>query len=241
MFNSKLKTCVFIFARGGSKGLPRKNVLPIGGIPLVAHSIKVAQALGDVEAIFVSTDCQEIASIAAAAGAEIIDRPSELASDTASEWLAWQHAIRWVQTRYGSFDCFVSLPPTAPCRSVADVRRCLEALHADIDLVLTITESHRSPWFNMAIKGADGCLELVESGDRINRRQDAPLCYDIATVAYVAHPNFILKSSSIWEGKVHGVNIRSENAIDIDTPTDYVIARFLKEQYFPTLEDFKNA
>ena len=84
MFDSKQKTCVFIFARGGSKGLPRKNVLPIGGIPLIVHSIHTAKALSDIEGIFVSTDCQEIASIATAAGAEIINRPKELASDTAS-------------------------------------------------------------------------------------------------------------------------------------------------------------
>ena len=87
MVNVKRKTCAFIFARGGSKGVPRKNILPIGGLPLIVHSIKVAQSLENIEGIYVSTDCEEIASIAAAAGAEIINRPIELATDTASEWL----------------------------------------------------------------------------------------------------------------------------------------------------------
>ncbi len=216
-------------------------MLSIGGLPLVVHSIHVAQALGDIEGIFVSTDCKEIASIAAAAGAEIINRPYELASDTAPEWLAWQHAIDWVQDKYGDFDCFLSLPPTAPCRRVIDVKRCLEALNPNVDLVLTMTPSHRSPWFNMVTEDADGYLKLVKTEAAIQRRQDAPSCFDIATVAYAAHPNYILKASSLWEGIVCGVEIRSEYAIDIDTHMDYAIARFLKEQYLPNLEEMDNA
>ncbi|MBW0180973.1 MAG: acylneuraminate cytidylyltransferase family protein [Vulcanococcus sp.] len=235
------KTCVFVFARGGSKGLPRKNLLPIRGLPLVAHSIRMAQLLGDTEGIYVSTDCREIASIALAAGAEVIERPAELASDTAPEWLAWQHAIRWVEARRGSFDCFLSLPPTAPCRSVADVRRCLDALAPNIDLVLTMTPSHRSPWFNMVIERSDGCLDLVNAGNRIVRRQDSPTCFDITTAAYAAHPAFIMKSSGIWDGKIRGVEIPPERAIDIDTPADFAIARFLKEQYLPDSIETKEA
>lgn len=241
MLDSKQKTFVFIFARGGSKGLPRKNVLPIGGFPLIVHSIHTAQALEDIAGIFVSTDCQEIASIAGAAGAEIISRPDELASDTASEWLAWQHAIRWVKAKYGDFDRFLSLPPTAPCRCVSDVKRCLKALNPNVDLVLTMAPSHRSPWFNMVTEDSEGRLELVKSEKAIQRRQDSPSCFDIATVAYAANPTYILKSSSIWEGKVCGIKIKPEHAIDIDNHVDYAIARFLKEQYLPNLEGADNA
>lgn len=233
-FNSMRKTSAFIFARGGSKGLPRKNVLPIAGLPLIVHSIHAAQLLGSIDGIYVSTDCQEIATIALDAGAVIIDRPAELSSDIAPEWLAWQHAIQWVQTKYGLFDRFLSLPPTAPCRNIGDVQRCLDALTTDVDLVLTTTPSHRSPWFNMVVETNNGYLELVKSADHIIRRQDVPACFDITTVAYVAHPAFILSAASIWDGRIRGVKIPSERAIDIDTPVDYAIARFLKEQYIPT-------
>lgn len=240
-FNSMRTTCAFIFARGGSKGLPRKNVLPIAGLPLVVHSIRAAELLGNTKGIYVSTECQEIASIALAAGAEVIERPAELASDTAPEWLAWQHAIQWVQAKTGAFDRFLSLPPTAPCRNVVDVQRCLDALTSDVDLVLTTTPSHRSPWFNMVVKRCDGYLELAQSGDKINRRQDAPACFDIATVAYAARPAFVLNATSIWEGRIRGVEIPSERAIDIDTPADYAIARFLKEHYIPKLVESEDA
>jgi N-acylneuraminate cytidylyltransferase len=236
-----LKTFAFVFARGGSKGLPGKNLLPIAGHPMLAHGIRIAQQISEIASIFVSTDCHRIAEAGTAYGAEIIMRPAHLASDTAPEWLAWQHAIKSAQAKYGAFDCFLSLPPTAPCRSVDDVRRCLDALTPDTDLVLTTTPSHRSPWFNMVMERSDGCLELIKSGDRINRRQDAPACFDIATAAYAAHPAFVLSATSIWDGRIRGVEIPSERAIDIDTPADYAIARFLKEEYIPALVESEDA
>ena len=128
-------TFAFIFARGGSKGLPRKNILSICGTPMLAYSIKTARELHAVDRIYVSTDCDEIASIAFQYGAEVILRPAELASDTASEWLAWQHAINFVLDSGHAFDCFLSLPATAPMRKPEDVQRCLDALHEDIDFV----------------------------------------------------------------------------------------------------------
>jgi len=235
------RTFAFVFARGGSKGLPGKNLLPIAGHPLLAHSIRVAQQISEVASIFVSTDCSKIAEIGAAYGAEIITRPEHLASDTAPEWLSWQHAIESVQSSYGVFDRFLSLPPTAPCRSVDDVKRCLDALASDTDLVLTTTPSHRSPWFNMVVQSSNGYLELIKAGDEINRRQDAPTCFDLATVAYAARPKFVMGATSIWDGRVRGVEIPSERSVDIDTPVDYAIARFLKEQYIPTLMESEDA
>jgi CMP-N-acetylneuraminic acid synthetase len=235
------KTFAFVFARGGSKGLPGKNLLPIAGHPLLAHSIRIAQQISEVACIFVSTDCSKIAETGAAYGAEIIARPEHLASDTAPEWLAWQHAIESAQSRYGVFDRFLSLPPTAPCRSIDDVKRSLDALAPDTDLVLTTTPSHRSPWFNMVAQSSNGYLELIKTGDEINRRQDAPACFDLATVAYVTRPAFVLGATSIWDGRVRGVEIPSERAVDIDTPVDYAIARFLKEQYIPTLMEAEDA
>jgi N-acylneuraminate cytidylyltransferase len=225
------KTFAFIFARGGSKGLPRKNILPIGGVPMLVHGIHIAKELHDVAAVFVSTDCPQIADIATSSGAELIHRPAELASDLASEWQAWQHAVHSVMATHGSFDRFLSLPPTAPCRNVEDVRRCLDALVPDVDLVLTMTPSHRSPWFNMVVEDSNGCLELVHSGTSFLRRQDTPACYDLATVAYAATTWFVLNASSMWEGRLRGVQVPVERAIDIDTPLDYAIARFLKEDY----------
>ncbi len=223
------KTFGFIFARGGSKGLHKKNILEIGGIPLLAHGIKIAQNLNDVETIFVSTDCEEIASIAKEYGAEVINRPKELATDIASEWQAWKHAINIVIEKYGQFDRFLSLPPTAPLRSKEDVERCLNALQSKIDLVVAITTAHRNPWFNMVIADNSMRLKLIGNNLTLNRRQDAPSCYDLTTVAYVSRPKFILESNSMWEGSVKGIEVPIERSIDIDTEFDFKIAKLLME------------
>lgn len=226
-----MTTYAFIFARGGSKGLPKKNILPIGGIPMLAYGIRVAQGLKEIDRVYVSTDCDEIALIARSYGADIITRPSELASDTAPEWLAWQHAINSVAQSVGPFDRFLSLPATSPLRKPEDVQNCLNALRAGVDMVITMTPAHRSPWFNMVTADPDRKVKLVAGDGAIKRRQDSQACFDMTTVAYVSRPDFILKASSIWDGSVVGVEIPRERSIDIDNALDLEIARFLMEEH----------
>ena len=148
--------------------------------------------LESVERVYVSSDCDEILKIAEDAGAEVIIRPEELASDCAPEWLAWQHAIKTAQTRHGSFDHFLSLPPTAPLRSLEDVQKCLDALQEHIDIVITMSPARRSPWFNMVKETSDGSIDLLINQDSVFRRQDSPICFDMATVAYAAKADLYL-------------------------------------------------
>ena len=223
------RTCAFVFARGGSKALPRKNVLTIGGLPLLVHGIRTAQQLKSIRAIYVSTDCDEIAAIAGNAGAEVIKRPPELASDDSPEWLSWQHAINHVNTHFQPFEVFLSLPATAPLRNAEDVLNCINALKKDVDFVVTISSANRSPWFNMVTKDDRGVVGLVCNESSIHRRQDAPKCFDMTTVAYVARTDFILRAKSIWDGNVVGIEIPAERALDIDTPLDFAIAKILME------------
>ena len=222
-------TRAFIFARAGSKGIKNKNLLRIKGIPLVLHSILIAKKLKEVERVYVSTDSEEIEKIALRNGANVIKRPAELATDEAPEWLAWRHAVKQANEMDGPFDVFLSLPPTSPLRNASDVRRCLKALKKKWDIVVTATNSHRNPWFNMVTVDSLGIAKLIFNDALVKRRQDAPDCFDLTTVAYVAKPNFILSAKGIWDGKVTTVNIPYERSIDIDNPMDFVIARFLME------------
>ena len=109
----------------------------------------------------------------------------ELASDTAPEWLAWQHAIDFVFENYNSFDRFLSLPATSPLRSSEDVQKCLNALDNDTDFVITMTPAHRNPWFNMVTSDLNQRVKLVAGSGQIKRRQDALPCYDVGTVVCV--------------------------------------------------------
>jgi len=225
-----LTTFAFVFARGGSKGLPGKNIKPLGGIPLLGHSIRIALATPGVEKVFVSTDDQEIADVAVEYGAAVIMRPPELATDTASEWLAWQHAVNYVRAEFGDFQTFVSLPATSPLRAVEDVEKCLEALTEGVDVVVTVTEAARSPYFNMVVRDAEGISSVVLANSGVRRRQDAPAVYDMTTVAYVTTPDFILKTQSLFEGKVRSVIVPKERAADIDDAYDFLIAEALYEK-----------
>lgn len=227
------KIVAFIFARGGSRGVPRKNVLPVGDIPLVGRSIIAAKAIARVSRIILSTDDNEVANIGRAYGAEVpFTRPAELASDTASELDAWRHAITWVRDNDGQFDIFVSLPTVSPLRNYADVDRCIDLLlnSPNTDIVITVTEARRSPYFNMVRLDKDGFANLAAGDGGTVRRQDAPVLYDMATVAYVARPNYIMRARRLFDGKVKAVIVSDRSAIDIDTPLDLEIANFLASE-----------
>lgn len=217
----------FIFARGNSKGLPGKNIRPLGNTPLIAHSILVARQVEGIEKVFVSTDSSAIAEVAGNYGAQVILRPDELATDTAAEWLAWRHAINYLRERGDDFDIFISLPATSPLRNVDDVRKCLDALDQNTDVVVTVTPASRSPYFNMVVRDDAGNSQLVCSGESVHRRQDAPAVFDMTTVAYVTRPAFVLEQSRIFSGRVRSVVVPRERAVDIDDIYDFKMAEML--------------
>ncbi len=236
MKSKEIKTVVFIFARGGSKGVPGKNIKLLGGKPLISHAIEIGLSTPNVEAVIVSTDDQAISDVARASGAEVpFMRPLELALDQSPEWFAWQHAIKWFQDHRGSFDVFVSLPATSPFRTVEDVENTIKALNSeeDVDIAITVSEANRSPYFNMIKLDSDGYSQLViPSSTDVVRRQDAPVVFDMTTVAYAARPRFVLEASGIFAGRVKAVKVPKERSLDIDTPFDFLVAEALASHLF---------
>lgn len=226
-----MNVVAIIFARGGSKGLPGKNIRLLGGKPLIVWSIDHALAVKRIQRVLVSTDSHEIAAVALKNGAEVpFMRPAELAADDSPEWLAWRHALNYLRETNGELpDVMVSVPATAPLRLTQDIENCLnEYENHDADIVITVTDAHRSPYFNMVKTVADGSVELVNPPQKaIARRQDAPIVYDMATVCYVVKPEFVMSHKSIFEGRVKSVHVPTERAIDIDTMLDFHIAEHL--------------
>ncbi|UCC53876.1 MAG: acylneuraminate cytidylyltransferase family protein [Anaerolineaceae bacterium] len=221
-----------IFARGGSKGIPRKNLRLLAGKPLIAYAINTALASNLIDRVVVSTDDREIAAVAQEYGAEIpFMRPAELAQDDSPEWLAWQHAIRELKLVGSGLkrNIFVCIPPTSPLRTVENVDACiLELLETDADLVITVKPADRNPYFNMVMLDAEGCARLVIPVNKeFHHRQAAPQVYDMTTVAYAARPEFVLQAKSMFEGKVRTVVVPPEQAVDIDSELDFKLAEFL--------------
>jgi N-acylneuraminate cytidylyltransferase len=227
-----MRVVAAIFARGGSKGVPRKNVRPLCGVPLIGRAIRAAKAVSRVERVVVSTDDDEIEDVALAFGAEVpFRRPAELASDTASEWLAWQHLIAHAGDGFGASDddVMLSVPTTSPMRAVEDLDACLDALvAARADIAITVTPASRHPAFNMVTRDADGLAALAMRLDPpVVRRQDAPAMFDITTVAYAARTSFVRRARGLFEGRVATAVVPHERTLDIDTEYDWAIAECL--------------
>lgn len=228
---SEKEAIALICARGGSKGLPGKNIKLFAGKPLIAWAIEHALAIPRIKRTIVSTDSKEIAKVARGFGAEVpFLRPQELAGDDSPEWLAWRHALQFIREAGGVYpDILVCVPCTAPLRFPMDIESCLDKLEeTDADMVITVTDAHRSPYFNMVKKKSDNSVCLVmHNEEAIVRRQDVPVVYDMTTVAYAARPEFIIKHDSMFEGLVRAVHVPPERALDIDTHLDFEIAEFL--------------
>ena len=226
-----MKVVALICARGGSKGLPGKNIRPLAGKPLINWAIDQARAVKRIGRVIVSTDSEEIAAVARKAGADIpFMRPAELAQDKSPEWLVWRHALNHLKETDGDYpDVLIVVPATAPLRSIEDLERCLdEYVNGVADMVITVTDANRSPYFNMVTVLPDGTVGLVIPPEcSITRRQDAPVVYDMTTVAYVARPEFVMTRNGTFEGRVRHVHIPAERALDIDTALDFKIAECL--------------
>lgn len=220
-----------IFARSGSKGLPGKNLKVLGDKPLIGIAIECALKISRIKRVIVSTDAEEIATVSRRYGAEVpFLRPAELALDSTPEWHAWQHALNYLKDFEGSLPkSMVSLPTTSPLRSVVDVDNCINEYEKGLsDVVVTITNSHRNPYFNMVKEDASGEFVLVNKPDQIiTQRQRTPTVFDLTTVCYVANSQFVLTNNGIFEGKVGAVRVPQERAIDIDTEFDFDIVQAL--------------
>jgi len=228
-----MQNIVFIFARGGSKGLPRKNIKLLNGKPLISYPIEIAKQLNFVNRIIVSTDDRDIADIAKEHGAEVpFIRPASLAGDQSPEWLAWQHACEFIISKDGEFDTFISLPATAPLRKVDDVSKAFDFFQVnDFDSVITSVEAKFNPYFTLFKKNQSGAIELFSQDESVTRRQDAPKALGIVPVAYVTSPDFILSKSSIWGGSVGAVEVDPLSSIDIDDKFDFYMAELIAKDH----------
>jgi N-acylneuraminate cytidylyltransferase len=225
---------VFIFARGGSKGLPGKNIREFNGKPLIAYSIQVAKQLRNISEIFVSTDSDEIADIAIEYGAKVpFKRPTELATDESPEIDSWRHALRFLESSTGTLpNAIISLPTTSPLRRIEDVQRCIDIFQiSNADLVLAVCDSKKSPYFNIVKENKDGTISLFDnSKTEVIRRQDSPRIFDITTNCYVASSDYIFQTEHLLTGKVIPVEVDATSAIDIDTQMDFEFAEYIHKR-----------
>jgi N-acylneuraminate cytidylyltransferase len=223
----------YVFARGGSKGLPGKNIKSLAGRPLIAYSIESLRGSRHVDRIIVSTDSEDIARVARDCGAETpFMRPAELASDTSPEILSWRHALSEAAMEGRLPEIMVVAPATSPLRSPEDIDAALDMLaRTSADQVISVTPASRNPYFNMVTRDEDGRSRVfARLPEGIHRRQDAPLVYDQTTVVYASRTGFIMDGGPNREPDVRSIIIPAERALDIDTQLDFDFAEFIMER-----------
>ena len=230
--NEKLDTVAVIFARGGSRGIPGKNLKDFAGKPLIGWAIEQTITSGVARRVLVSTDDEQIATVANSFGAETpFIRPASLASDDSPEILSWRHALEFLAKDEGCYpSALLSVPTTSPLRLPEDICRAVRLFaEKPCDLVLTVTPSKRNPYFNMMEIDANDQLKLVcdfESGG-YSQRQVAPRVFDVTTIAYVADPKYVMTCEHLFEGLVRSVEVPRDRSVDIDDIDDFEYAEFL--------------
>lgn len=221
-----MKPLFIIPARGGSKGIPGKNIKPFCGRPLIALAIDGALACCDnPESIILSTDSVEIADTARACGLPVeYMRPAELATDTAPTRDALLHAMDWADSRGLAYDCVVLLQPTSPLRTPDDIRGAMALYTADIDMVVSVTEADANPYYNLFEPGEDGFLHISKGDGSCTRRQDAPPVWEYNGAVYVINPDSLRREPMSRMKRIIPYPMPRERSVDLDTPAQWVVA-----------------
>ena len=225
-----------ICCRGGSKGVPGKNIRQLKGKPLIAYTIDAAKGSKLIDDLIISTDDENIADIARQYGASVpFVRPADLSTDVASKWPVFIHAVETYERLVGNtVDYLVDLDVTVPLKTSEDIDNAIRLALSDVttDVVITGYEPERNPYFNMMEVGKDGYAEIVKkTAQPIVRRQDAPDVYSLTPAAYV------IKKSALYDylhwsmAKCKIQPIPRERAVDIDTEMDFKMVEFLMTSY----------
>jgi CMP-N,N'-diacetyllegionaminic acid synthase len=218
-------------ARGGSKGLPGKNLRVLGKLSLIGHAIASARESARLTRFIVSTDSPALAEEARRCGAEVpFQRPAELASDEAGMIPVLQHAVRWLEATGARPDLVVTLQPTSPFRIGDDVDRTVaKVIDTGADSAQTVTEAGYHPFFMKTLDG-DRTVALFADGHKYVRRQDAPTVYQPSGAVYVTRRDVLMT-----QGRVLGADNRAivqgfEAAVNIDTEWDFLLAERILEE-----------
>jgi CMP-N,N'-diacetyllegionaminic acid synthase len=226
-----------ITARGGSKGIPGKNIKQLGGKPLICYSIDIARCFTADENICLSTDSEDIIQTARKHGLNVpFIRPSHLATDTSGSYEVLLHALEFYEAKGKKYDAIVLLQPTSPFRLKTHVEKALSEFTADTDMVVSVKESHANPELNMFKENAAGYLEKYLPGN-YTRRQDAPKSYQYNGAIYIIRAEELKKHSLHEFQRIKKVLMDDLHSVDIDTPMDWLWAEFLLNNGHVKLDD----
>ncbi|MBA4067511.1 MAG: acylneuraminate cytidylyltransferase family protein [Isosphaera sp.] len=220
------RTVAVITARGGSKGIPGKNLAHVRGRPLVAWSVDAARAARSVGRVLLSTDDPRIADAGRAAGAEVpFLRPPDLARDDTSSVPVVLHALDWLGD---DPDAVLLLQPTSPLRDARDIDDAAELLTPDADAVVGVCQAHPHPLYARRLT-PDGRLEPFIAADEYPRRQDLPPAVAVNGAVYLVRPAALREHRTFLPPRTRGYVMPPERSLDVDEPWDLHLVRLVME------------
>lgn len=226
-----MKSLFLITARGGSKGIPHKNIKPLKGKPLIYYAIDIARQFVDDGDICVSTDSKDIIKTVEDYGLKVpFKRPNELASDTAGSYEVILHAVKYYEGLGIHYDYVVLLQPTSPFRTIEDVEGCIANYNDTCDMVVSVKPAASNPYYDIYEEDVDGNLVISKGDGKITRRQEAPKCYEYNGAVYVINVKS-LKTRHISDfQKIRFYEMNEIHSVDLDTMLDWKYAELLIQE-----------
>lgn len=225
--NSKKKVVAIITARGGSKGVPKKNIKNLAGIPLIAHTIKAALDCPLLHNCHVSTEDDQIADISKEYGAKIIKRPKELAGDLTKSYSVVAHALKSFEEKGEAYPYFVLLQPTSPLRTTKDITNCINMLLENgVNSVVSITEATHHP-YKMLLEKEGGVVPLIDDKAFELPRQELPKAYRLNGAVFAMKTEAFLRQKLFFVAPFKTYIMEEERSVDIDTEFDFMVCEYL--------------
>ena len=223
------RTLYLIPARGGSKGIPHKNIKPLNGKPLILYSVEVARQLADDTNICVTTDDDAIIRVVEEAGLNVpFKRPADLATDTSGSYELILHALDFYEQKGVIYDVVVLFQPTSPFRTAQHVKEAMALYDDSLDMVVSVSESAANPYYSLFEENENGFLDKSKKGN-FTRRQDCPKVYEYNGAIYVMNVKSLREKSLSEFVKIRKYEMSRELSIDLDTPLDWEFAEFLSK------------
>lgn len=219
---------VVIPARGGSKGIPGKNIKPLNGKPLIYYTIDAARSIVDDSHICVSTDDKHISDAVEHYGLKIpFKRPDYLATDTASTYDVLLHALHFYEAQGEKFDAIILLQATSPFRTGQHIKEALSLYSKDIDMVVSVKETDANPYYVCFEEDSNGMLQISKGDGHYTRRQDCPPVYEYNGAIYIINPESLKKNPLNKFSKRIKYVMDKEHSLDLDTMQDWLIAELM--------------
>lgn len=225
-----MRFLALIPARGGSKGIPKKNIKPFFGKPLICYSIELARNFLSDEDICVSTDESEIINAVEACNLLVpFVRPPSLAGDDSGMYDVILHALDFYAQKGKTYDALILLQPTSPLRSEQSLKEAISLYNPDIEMVVSVKKTAANPYFKLYEEDEQGFLTKSKSGN-FKTRQEAPDVWELNGAIYIYNVTALRRSSPIEFKRIRKYIMTDIESIDIDSPMDWMIAEFLKQK-----------